>query len=362
MMSPSYFSGSTYASIAGQARPPPNICDYIILDIRMNRTHGYNRLDYDFLKSMKNTSKFLFTIMQESSPDALTGLSTMTDVVKEKNFVDVAQELQNFLPVHGFGFLHFNYSNSGRYLGTLRSSVVTFYKELRGSLIQAGYQNITNFITMQVFATTSQREVASFNQELNGHAHFIVAETFAASKRPACRVEAVSSYEGDCYAGDFNPTLMNSSPTRLFLLLTTPCPLSASCLLLPSCSRELFQRSGCPVRSSYTQLDRSGSMIFSETYWGCRLCSTSLIWHDPYSIPVSLVPHPPRCLERERANVSNILFQITDIFQLQQQQTFSHNITWLVYNLTKNLGHVLCGGEHRRLLTIRTVFDNLPWP
>lgn len=37
------------------------------------------------------------------------------------------------------------------------------------------------------------------------------------------------------------------------------------------------------------------------------------------------------------------------------------NITWIVYNLTKNSDHAFCGGKHHRLLKIRQVFDNFPW-
>ncbi|KAM7307100.1 uncharacterized protein ISCGN_010736 [Ixodes scapularis] len=107
--------------------PPPNICDYVILDIPTNSTRGYNRLDYDFLKVMSPTSKFLFTLPRDTGISTDMELINMTSFVEQQNFRSIARELYNYMPVRGFGYLHFNYGPSGNF-SPLASYVVNVYE------------------------------------------------------------------------------------------------------------------------------------------------------------------------------------------------------------------------------------------
>ncbi|CAN8017222.1 unnamed protein product, partial [Ixodes persulcatus] len=229
MMSPGYYSPTSalYVSIAGQAMPPPNICDYVILDIPMNSTQGYNRLDYDFLKVMSPTSKFLFTLPRDPGISTVTDLIQMKSLVDQQNFRSVARELYNYMPVRGFGFLHFNYGST-RNLLTLAPYVVNMYEKLQNSLRAEGYQEIANFITIQFSGFPTRDEEREFYVRLNGLVHFIVSETFSLNKRYHCFIEAVSSYDRHCYHGLDSPSVKAS----LAYMLSVPNPKSTFVLSL----------------------------------------------------------------------------------------------------------------------------------
>ncbi|CAN8017223.1 unnamed protein product, partial [Ixodes persulcatus] len=210
MMSPGYYSPTSalYVSIAGQAMPPPNICDYVILDIPTNSTQGYNRLDYDFLSVMSQTSKFLFTLPRDPGISTDRELIQMRSFVDQQNFRSVARELYNYIPVRGFGYLHFNYGTTAN-LSSLASYVVDVYEKLEDSLKAEGYQEIANFITIQFSGYITEDDEREFYVKLNGVVRFIVSETFSLKER-SCSIEAVSSFDGHCYAGLYSPTVKAS--------------------------------------------------------------------------------------------------------------------------------------------------------
>ncbi|CAN7938435.1 unnamed protein product, partial [Ixodes hexagonus] len=282
MTSSNHYSGRDYIEVAGQDLPPPNICDYVILDIRMNSTHGYDRLEYDFLRSMSKTSKFMFTIQQDLSVDVITELGSLVAILRDANFQSAARELYTYMSVRGFGILHYNHGSTRGDIIALLFFIESIYQVLQDVLPQVGYLDMTNFITIQLEGTIPADDERTFYTKMNGLAEFIVTETFV-KDRGHCAVEAVSSFNGNCYFNAFSPQVKES----LERMFTVQDPKSTFVLSL---NLQALKFMGAFITSSQTTTDPKSQSCngmkrksFEQTCYDSAFKPSLLPRHRPFN-------------------------------------------------------------------------------
>ncbi|XP_042147555.1 uncharacterized protein LOC121836662 [Ixodes scapularis] len=154
--------------MAGQVLPPVDICDYIILDIYYDTRDGYKKIDYEFLKGQTGNSKLMFTLPQGSSRSPNVTLYTRRQIVNQQTFKNTARLLYTDMNVRGFGILHFQYG-SPTTIRNCAPNLLALYQALDSSLVDAGYQEMTNFFSVYLPYTMTNKQIyTEFLSSLNG--------------------------------------------------------------------------------------------------------------------------------------------------------------------------------------------------
>ncbi|XP_064488885.1 uncharacterized protein LOC135400864 isoform X2 [Ornithodoros turicata] len=315
--------------------PMSCICDYVILEINMDRDASCNR-----------SSKVLLTFPRLK-------WRIMKKAARSQAFKENARDLYKRQGVRGFGLLSFHYKRL-QDLDEETKSILEFFNVLKESLRAVGHRSkVANFFSIQPrYLSEGMDTFKRLFVGLERRVKFIILETFT-KRKSNCVVEATSSWTADGVAGDTEPNVKSALDLILSVSTSPQATYVISFTLRATKFSDVSGTGEGIIGKECAKLDYNSYLEYCE-HSNETERKTGARWsgYDRYNI-----------FEFYKDSHNAYGFETTRTIEEKMRRAFSYvgsdrfKMGWMAFNVTGNVDNGTCGPEYARLRRTRAVIE-----